>query len=118
MPWILNTPIPSPHGDLTHVEVTSFVLDNKNKAMKINYEEGLVENGEFIPKRFKHYTVRDEPEVVNEITGETVSEATTNFTELALESWEGSPKTRYEEFKLLGYNELHDAGIIGDGVIE
>ena len=70
MPWQLDTPIPSAHGDLTHVYIPSIILENRNKTMKINYEEGIMVDGEFVPKSFKHYDVLDEPEVVNQITGE------------------------------------------------
>ena len=117
MPWTLDTPIASPHGDLTTVVVTDFIVSNVKKEIKVLFSEGLIENGKFAAKTYRNHPIRDTPAIINPMNGNEEVAAVTDFTDFALLSFVGPPKTRHDELKELWYQVLLDAGAIGPGVL-
>jgi len=117
MPWTLDTPIPNANGDITTVYVSGAIIDNANKCLRINYSEGYMDGDEFISLYNRYHDVKDISEMTNDLTGAVITEATSDFSDMAATSTPDPAVTWYEALKSLFYTELHDADIIGDGTL-
>jgi len=116
MPLTLDTPQASPHGDLDTYKINAIVIDAKSKCIRIQYDLGKMEEGEFVAYYQKSHDVRDIPEQVNPVTQEVVAEAVTDFTDEVIQ--EISPGiSRYAYHKSWAYDILSEAGLVGSGTI-
>jgi hypothetical protein len=116
MPWALNTPVPTPHGDLDTCKISSITFDLENMVFRITFSDGKKIEGS--PPDFEHvyrksFDIRDTPEQVNSLTGEVISEAQNDFTALIIEH----PEV-YALIKSIAYTAMADAGVIGPGTME
>ena len=115
MPLTLDTPEVSAHGDLDTVLVTGSKIDNLTPAITITYEVGKIESGAFKNYSPREHTIANLPAVMDDMTGEELTPATTDFTDLVMTAHAAG--IYYTTLKNLFYGLLQTAGKVGSGTL-
>ena len=76
-----------------------------------------MDGDEFVLVNQKQHEIKDIPEQRNMLTEEVIVEATTDFTDMALQLTPDPPVSNYEHQKGLFYDKLLEAGKIGAGTL-